>query len=371
MEAPSRLVKRVAHDAVRLGKKIDGDVVLDTLNIGVTTVSAVADKVSVPGLKTAAEIAAQIVSIAQTVRKNKADAVKLGEQATEHVKSIELAYKGNSGSVGNDAFHENVEALNDTLREILAVVEELAGHGIIKRTVYHKSDERRIGDAKEKLDITFRRFNVVNGIIVTQDVRAARDDILDGQKDMKESITQVSNDVQESVAQVSNDVQEVSQQVNTAITKIDDSAAQTRGCLDSLKDGITQIGGKLQEWANHSAAEVSKLGTKVEAAVEEMRSMRNDFKELCGCYPVVSVGSSQSLKSLHVGGPILTPPYSIGITVTIGTRAGSSAVSSLIACDRCHKGLSVCNLEGYDSSFPSILSSSQWHQLHLVPKTQD
>ncbi|KAF7792390.1 hypothetical protein EIP86_003427 [Pleurotus ostreatoroseus] len=164
------LVAAAREDTRSTGRWLTSNDVLDWANTAINALATVADRISVPYLKLAAELTKQVIEVIQTVRENKSSALDMGQQTFEYTRIIIEMYKG-SESQDLRPFDANVEQFNETLEEVLGTLKKIALRKLVKRVVRHQKDKRRIADAKTKLEHSFRRFNLANELIMVQHVQ--------------------------------------------------------------------------------------------------------------------------------------------------------------------------------------------------------
>ncbi|KAJ7762629.1 hypothetical protein B0H16DRAFT_1529436 [Mycena metata] len=152
--------------------------VLDQLKTALSIVASLGDgAVNVPGLRAAASAAVVIIEIAQTVTKNKEDAVEVAKNAAERTSSLLDAFKGKSKHdmpldllQDIERYAEWVLASLDystdhaSLRKLELVQKILAKHtartGIWRRVVSRFSNRDEINRCKDILNESFQVFEV-------------------------------------------------------------------------------------------------------------------------------------------------------------------------------------------------------------------
>ncbi|KAF7792386.1 hypothetical protein EIP86_003423 [Pleurotus ostreatoroseus] len=265
------------EEARSAGRRLTGNDALDWTNTAINALATVGDGINVPYLKLAANLTRQLIEVVQTVRENKSSALELGQQTYQYTQIIIETYKGSENQEPKP-FDANVEQFNETLEEVLGILEKIALRKLLKRVVRHQKDKRRIADAKSKLEHSFRRFNLANDMITVQHVQEMQV-ITQDTRAQSINIAQAVSTIHEDVNVLVRSSAQVEENMNTGILQANIGVDAVRVQLDTttrrVEQSIENIRHEVHEGDRRVEAYVGQAVFSVQsmaAAIEQTQS---------------------------------------------------------------------------------------------------
>ncbi|KAF7792389.1 hypothetical protein EIP86_003426 [Pleurotus ostreatoroseus] len=268
------------EDARSTGRWLTSNDALDWTNTAINALATVADGISVPYLKLAAELTKQVIEVIQvrmiytpiqnsktkellcatpqTVRENKSSALELGQQTFEYTRIIIVMYKGSENQELRP-FDANVEQFNETLEEVLGILKKIALRRLVKRVVRHQKDKRRISDAKSKLEHAFRRFDLANGMIMVQDMQEIQ---VTTQETRAQTI-----DIARAIPTIQENLRVLVQDSARIETNLGTDILQTSMGIDAVQIQLDTITCRVEQGFEHMRRDVHEGGRRIEAYV--------------------------------------------------------------------------------------------------------
>ncbi|KAJ6541528.1 hypothetical protein B0H19DRAFT_316848 [Mycena capillaripes] len=135
---------------------------LDQLKMALKIVAALSDgAVNVPGLRAAACTAIEIIEIAQSITKNKEDAIEVAKSAAERTSSLLDALKGKSTDDIPSELQKDIAQYAEKLERVQKILaKHKAQTGMWRRVVARTANRDDINKCKDILNDSFQVFQV-------------------------------------------------------------------------------------------------------------------------------------------------------------------------------------------------------------------
>ncbi|KDQ55264.1 hypothetical protein JAAARDRAFT_196112 [Jaapia argillacea MUCL 33604] len=146
-------------------KKGVADAVLDNSGFAVAFIANLADgAIAVPGLKAAAQIAKQLIEVAQKVKSNKEDCETVASRTCELVGTLVKCLEGKREEEIEEGLKGNIDEFGRQLEKIRTEMHKMASRKTLSRIVNHTKDAQDIIQWKECLDQAHKTFQIQLGI---------------------------------------------------------------------------------------------------------------------------------------------------------------------------------------------------------------
>ncbi|KDQ49777.1 hypothetical protein JAAARDRAFT_200531 [Jaapia argillacea MUCL 33604] len=142
-------------------KKGVADAMLDNSSFTVTFIANLADGViAVPGLKAAAQIAKQLIEVAQKVKSNKEDCKTIASRTCDLVGTLVKCLEGKCKEEIEEGLKGNINEFGQQLEKIRTEMHKMASRKTLSCIVNHTKDAQDIIQWKECLDQAYKTFQV-------------------------------------------------------------------------------------------------------------------------------------------------------------------------------------------------------------------
>ncbi|KDQ55217.1 hypothetical protein JAAARDRAFT_196074 [Jaapia argillacea MUCL 33604] len=146
-------------------KKGVADAVLDNSGFTMAFVANLADgAIAVPGLKAAAQIAKQLIEVAQKVRSNKEDCLTVATRTCDLVSTLVKCLEGKRQEDIEEGLKGNIDEFGRQLEKIRTEMQKMASRKTLARIVNRTEDAQDIIQWKECLDQAHKTFQIQLGI---------------------------------------------------------------------------------------------------------------------------------------------------------------------------------------------------------------